>query len=84
MSCSCTPEGWIAGRGFPMGGTTYAIGYPHDATGHLSRVNYPDGNRANHACAAGVVSGVSLSVGGSVANGIDTALMQSSPPIHMN
>ena len=68
-SYSYTPEGWIAGRGFSMGGTTYAIGYSHDAMGHLSTVNYPDGNQANYAYVEGVVSGVSLTVGGSVVSG---------------
>lgn len=26
-----TPEGWIAGRGFSIGGTTYSLGYGYDA-----------------------------------------------------
>ena len=68
-SYSYTPEGWIAGRGFSMGGTTYAIGYSHDAMGHISTVNYPDGNQADYTYAEGVVSGVSLTVGGSTVNG---------------
>lgn len=59
----------MAGRGFSMGGTTYAIGYSHDAMGHLTTVNYPDGNQANYTFTDGVVSGVSLTVGGSVVNG---------------
>ena len=52
-----------------MGGTTYAIGYSHDAMGHISTVNYPDGNQADYTYAEGVVSGVSLTVGGSTVNG---------------
>ncbi len=59
----------MAGRGFSMGGTTYAIGYSHDAMGHISTVNYPDGNQANYTLTDGVVSGVSLTVGGTVLNG---------------
>jgi len=68
-SYSYTPEGWIAGRGFSMGGTTYAIGYSHDAMGHITGVHYPDGNQASYAYVEGAVSGVSLTVGGSVVNG---------------
>ncbi len=68
-SYSYTPEGWMAGRGFSMGGTTYAIGYSRDAMGHLTTVNYPDGNQANYTFTDGVVSGVSLTVGGTVLNG---------------
>jgi RHS repeat-associated protein len=52
-----------------MGGTTYAIGYSHDAMGHISTVNYPDGNQTSYTYAEGVVSGVSLTVGGSTVNG---------------
>jgi RHS repeat-associated core domain len=68
-SYSYTPEGWIAGRGFTIGSTTYALGYGHDALGHVSTVNYPDGNQANYTYTAGVVSGVSLTLGGTVVNG---------------
>ena len=68
-SYSYTPEGWIAGRGFSMGGTTYAIGYSHDAMGHITGVHYPDGNQASYTYTEGVVSGVSLTLGGTVVNG---------------
>ncbi|WP_172969547.1 RHS repeat protein [Rhodanobacter sp. T12-5] len=68
-SYSYTPEGRVAGRGFAMSGTTYALGYAYDAMGHVATVTYPDGNQANYTYAEGVVSGVSLKIGGSVVNG---------------
>lgn len=68
-SYSYTPEGWIAGRGFSISGTTYALGYGFDAVGHVTSVNYPDGNQATYTYTNGVVSGVSLNVGGSAVNG---------------
>jgi RHS repeat-associated protein len=68
-SYSYTPEGWVAGRGFSMGGTTYALGYGYDAEGHMASVNYPDNNQANYSYTNGVVSSVSLKVGSTVING---------------
>lgn len=68
-SYSYTPEGWIAGRGFTMGGTTYALGYSHDSVGHITTVNYPDGNQANYAYTNGVVSGLTLTMGSTTVNG---------------
>jgi len=68
-SYSYTPEGWIAGRGFTLGSTTYALGYSHDAMGHVSAVNYPDGNQASYTYTDGVVSGVSLTLGSTAVNG---------------
>src|SRR6185312_12491356 len=62
-SYSYTPEGWIASRSFTIGGTTYAIGYGHDAMGHVSTVTYPDGNQAHYAYSYGVVSGLTLTMG---------------------
>ena len=43
-----TPEGWMAGRGFSVAGTTYALGYGYDPEGHVASVNYPDNNQANY------------------------------------
>ncbi|MFC5526715.1 RHS repeat domain-containing protein [Rhodanobacter ginsengisoli] len=68
-SYTYTPEGWVAGRGFSIGGTTYAIGYGHDTVGHVTTVDYPDGNQANYTYTNGVVSSVALTVGGTVVNG---------------
>jgi len=68
-SYSYTPEGWVAGRGFSIGTTTYALGYGHDSVGHITTVNYPDGNQANYTYANGVVASVALTVGGTVVNG---------------
>ncbi|MFA6231186.1 MAG: RHS repeat-associated core domain-containing protein [Rhodanobacter sp.] len=68
-SYSYTPEGWVAGRGFSIGTTTYALGYGHDSVGHITTVNYPDGNQANYTYTNGVVSSVALTVGGTVVNG---------------
>ena len=63
-SYTYTPEGWLAGRGFSIAGTTYALGYGYDAMGHLATVNYPDGHQATYSYADGVVSGVTLNIGG--------------------
>ncbi|WP_254058600.1 RHS repeat-associated core domain-containing protein [Dyella sp. S184] len=68
-SYSYTPEGWIAGRGFTIGSTTYALGYSHDSVGHVTTVNYPDGNQANYTYTDGVVSGLTLTMGGTTVNG---------------
>lgn len=63
-SYTYTPEGWIAGRGFSIGGTIYALGYGHDSVGHITTVNYPDGNQAIYSYTQGMVSGITLNVGG--------------------
>jgi RHS repeat-associated protein len=68
-SYSYTPEGWVAGRGFTIGGTTYAIGYGYDAVGNIATVNYPDNNQANYTYTNGAISSVSLKIGGTVVNG---------------
>lgn len=64
-SYAYTPEGWISGRGFSFQGTSYsyALGYSYDSTGHLSVVNYPDGNQAIYDYSNGSVSDVRLKVG---------------------
>lgn len=69
VSYSYTPEGWLSGRGFSIGGVTYALGFGYDTTGHLASVVYPDGNIATYALNRGVVSGVTLTVGGSASPG---------------
>lgn len=81
-SYSYTPEGWLAGRGFTIASTTYALGYGYDAMGRVATVVYPDGNQAKYSYSNGVVSAVNLQIGQSnlsVASGItyrpgDTAM----------
>jgi RHS repeat-associated protein len=65
---SYTPEGQIAGRGFSISGTTYALGYSYDSVGRVAAVVYPDGNRANYSYANGRVAGVAMTVGGVTTN----------------
>ncbi len=67
-SYSYTPEGWLAGRGFSIAGTTYALGYSYDAVGHITAVNYPDGNQVIYSYTNGVISSVQVNMGGSVSN----------------
>ena len=67
-SYTYTPEGWLSGRGFSIAGTTYALGYSYDAMGHMTAVNYPDGNQAIYSYSNGVVSTVQVNVGGNVSN----------------
>ncbi|WP_255488433.1 RHS repeat-associated core domain-containing protein [Rhodanobacter sp. MP1X3] len=62
-SYSYTPEGWIGGRGFTIGSTTYALGFNYDEVGRLTVVNYPDSNQVVYYYTNGVVSGVSLKIG---------------------
>jgi len=62
-SYSYTPEGWIGGRGFTIGSTTYALGFNYDEVGRLTVVNYPDSNLAIYYYTNGVVSGVALKIG---------------------
>jgi RHS repeat-associated protein len=69
ISYTYTPEGWMAGRGFAIGGTTYALGYGYDPEGHIASVNYPDNNQAIYNYSYGVVSSVTLNVGGAQVNG---------------
>jgi RHS repeat-associated protein len=76
-----TPEGWMAGRGFSVAGTTYALGYGYDPEGHVASVNYPDNNQANYTYTNGVVSSVSLKVGGTVVNGATAITYQ---PMNMS
>ena len=68
-SYSYTPEGWMAGRGFTVGGTTYALGFSYSATGRPTVVNYPDGNQAIYTYTNGAVASVSLKVGSASVNG---------------
>jgi len=67
-SYTYTPEGQIAGRGFSISGTTYALGYSYDSVGRVATVVYPDGNRANYSYANGLVSGVTFTMGTTTAN----------------
>lgn len=63
-SYSYTPQGEAAGRGFSVGGTTYALGYGYDVAGRLSSVVYPDGNKVIYSYANGRVSEIVASVDG--------------------
>jgi RHS repeat-associated protein len=63
-SYSYSPEGWITGRGFSISGTTYALGYGYNALGQVVSVVYPDGNQAVYSYTRGVVSELTLTVGG--------------------
>jgi RHS repeat-associated protein len=83
-SYTYSPDGWITGRGFSMGGTTYSIGYSYSPTGNVTSVVYPDGNQALYTYSYGVVSDVQITAGGqtaSAASGVtyqpnDTAMAQ--------
>jgi len=61
---SYTPEGWISGRAYTVGSTTYTVGYSYNATGQVVALVYPDGNQAVYNYTNGVVSSVSLNIGG--------------------
>lgn len=63
-SYSYTPQGEVAGRGFSINSTTYALGYGYDIAGHLASVVYPDGNKVIYNYENGLVSDVMASVGG--------------------
>ncbi|MHB1056510.1 MAG: DUF4329 domain-containing protein [Rhodanobacter sp.] len=67
-SYTYTPEGQIAGRGFSIAGTTYALGYSYDSVGRVATVSYPDGNKANYSYANGLVSGVTFTMGTTTSN----------------
>ncbi len=59
----------MAGRGFSVGGTTYALGFSYGPTGRLAVIHYPDGNQAAYTYANGVVASVGLTVNGTAVNG---------------
>jgi len=73
-SYTYTPEGWIAGRGFSIGGTTYALGYGYDSVGHVASVVYPDGNSATYSYTNGAVSGVTVTAGGTTTSAASTVI----------
>lgn len=75
-SYSYSPEGWITGRGFSISGTTYALGYGYNALGQVASVVYPDGNQAIYSYTRGVVSGVSLNIGGTNVTGASAVTYQ--------
>lgn len=75
-SYSYSPEGWITGRGFSISGTTYALGYGYNALGQVASVVYPDGNRAIYSYTRGVVSGLTLTVGGTNITGASAITYQ--------
>jgi hypothetical protein len=58
-TCPCF-EGWLTGRRFSIGGTTYSLGYGYNALGQVVSVVYPDGNQAIYSYTRGVVSSVAL------------------------
>ncbi|GGA41943.1 hypothetical protein GCM10010981_33700 [Dyella nitratireducens] len=61
---SYTPEGWVTGRSFFVGGVSYSLSYAYNATGDVTALVYPDGNQALYNYTNGVVSSVSLNVAG--------------------
>lgn len=61
---SYTPEGWVSNRFFTIGSVSYSVGYAYNATGSVAAVTYPDGNQAIYNYTNGVVSSVSVNVGG--------------------
>jgi RHS repeat-associated protein len=61
---SYTPEGWISNRTFTIGSVSYSVGYAYNSTGDVAAVIYPDGNQAIYNYTNGVVSSVSLNIGG--------------------
>lgn len=63
-----SPEGWVTGRGFSMGGTTYSLGYGYNTLGQVNAVVYPDGNQALYTYSNGVVSNVQIKVGSVTTN----------------
>lgn len=63
-----TPEGWMAGRGFAMGNTSYALGYSYNALGQVTSLAYPDGTQALYTYTNGVVSALQVNQGGTVSN----------------
>lgn len=67
-SYTYSPEGWITGRGFSIGGTAYSLGYSYNALGQVTAVVYPDGNQALYTYSYGVVSAVQVKVGSTVSN----------------
>lgn len=75
-SYSYSPEGWITGRGFSISGTTYALGYGYNALGQVVSVVYPDGNQAIYSYTRGVVSGLTLTVGGANVTGASAITYQ--------
>jgi RHS repeat-associated protein len=75
-SYSYSPEGWITGRGFSISGTTYALGYGYNAIGQVVSVVYPDGNQAVYSYTRGVVSGLTLTVGGTNVPGVSAITYQ--------
>lgn len=69
VAYSYTPEGWLSGRGFMIGSTSYALTYSHDNEGRVTAVLYPDDNEASYSYSKGVVSGITLTVGGTSVSG---------------
>lgn len=63
-----SPEGWLTGRGFAIGGTGYALGYSYDALGEVTAIAYPDGNQALYTYMQGVVSTMQVKLNGVVSN----------------
>lgn len=63
-----SPEGWITGRGFAIGGVSYALGYGYNALGQVTAVWYPDGNEALYSYTSGVVSAVQMKIGNVTSN----------------
>lgn len=73
-SYTYTPYGQLAGRGFSIAGTAYALGYGYNSMGQLVSLVYPDGSQATYTYNLGAVTAVQWTSGSTVVNvasGID-------------
>ncbi|HET7561085.1 MAG TPA: RHS repeat-associated core domain-containing protein [Rhodanobacteraceae bacterium] len=59
-----TPQGQVAARAISIdGGPVYTLGYGYDDMGHVTELQYPDGNQALYDYSHGAVADVRLKVG---------------------
>lgn len=68
---SYTPQGQVAARAISIAnGPVYTLGYAYDNMGHLTQLQYPDGNEAFYDYSHGAVADVRLKVGSYNVNGV--------------
>lgn len=75
-SYSYSPEGWLTHRGFSVSGTTYSLSYRYNNQGQVASVVYPDGNEAIYSYTRGLVSGITLNLGGTTLTGASAIAYQ--------
>lgn len=75
-SYSYSPEGWVTNRSFGVNGANYALGYSYNALGQVTTLVYPDGNQALYTYTNGVVSSISLNIGGTLTTGYSQVTYQ--------